>query len=657
MPRMVSYAVAGLVVFAASIGAADPTAPHPFRLGDNGGTAAPPAPANPPNQLPQFIPAMQGGSPQASAFRAWRQDLPTAAQVRGACDKPSTQEVKDACARYGPRTSYASQTTYQFDLAELLGAESLAFAAYYIDATTVTDALAALGFAQKNAGGGAVGALGAIPGVDLSAFAGNILEGLAKAIEDRAKAEAADFVFQMVRDNICKNAEMKSWLSLTCNLAADGAFGGSSSPGGLSALDLFRQAVQQDMRHLPSSLAQQEVETTAYAALGPATGDLVSAMLAGEPPQRALLGFQRETRSITDPALAPILCAVNAPVAIQAYEPLAVQAQLGPADTGVAVFLLALEDGRCGFIYKDRTTAAQRFGLWTSSWVQLQPLRASLTQAVADGVAVQLQSGASGQDAKTKAKAAAEATTTAVLNALNVAQASLDVAKALGATPADLPQLSAVRNVVEMVQSVWTGDYGQLFTLFLSHVQPSSGSCAVAPCIGAPADLVRYAGLLAAIAGAKTSDDVKDVLLAAADPVDSWKLKWKPGLVITLGGLVGFGAGFSALPVSKNLAPELLVPVGVDVVFGEGLGLFAQVLDLGGYTRYLADGATAPRPLQSISPGILAKWAIPKVPLALFVGGAYDLDSGGVTPFGSWRICGGVAVDATLFVLKRPVPE
>ncbi|HZH18166.1 MAG TPA: hypothetical protein VE057_27685 [Archangium sp.] len=192
------------------------------------------------------------------------------------------------------------------------------------------------------------------------------------------------------------------------------------------------------------------------------------------------------------------------------------------------------------------------------------------------------------------------------------------------------------------------------------EARTSEWRCERAPCICLPEGFARYGGLLVSLADAKDAREVKAVVLASASPVGSWRWRSDPDVhrFVSLGGLVGFGGSYSlAGPREGRVTPRLLVPFGVDYQLGRaGLtwSAFFQVIDLAGYTQFAGvEERKAPRVMEAVSPGLWLKGMIPRTPVSLSVGAAYDLDAGGVTPAPAWRFSAGLSIDTPLFLLYR----
>lgn len=253
--------------------------------------------------------------------------------------------------------------------------------------------------------------------------------------------------------------------------------------------------------------------------------------------------------------------------------------------------------------------------------------------------------------------------------------------------------LSSSRDVLRMVVAAIARDLSTVYQLLLEHQAISSKTdrygdnvakrcvqeaawkapsaadpeartsewrCERRPCICLPEGFARYGGLLVSLADAKDAQEVKAVVLASSSPVGSWRWRSDPDVhhFVSLGGLVGFGATWSlAGPREDRVTPRLLVPFGLDYQLG-GAGLtwsaFFQVIDLAGYTQFVGvEERKAPRVMEAVSPGLWLKGMIPKTPVSLSLGAAYDLDAGGVTPAPAWRFSAGLSIDTPLFLLYR----
>ncbi|HEY2030126.1 MAG TPA: hypothetical protein VGH20_13055 [Myxococcales bacterium] len=183
-------------------------------------------------------------------------------------------------------------------------------------------------------------------------------------------------------------------------------------------------------------------------------------------------------------------------------------------------------------------------------------------------------------------------------------------------------------------------------------------------CVQVDPAVLQIGSLLVAVAQAQTPDEVKNAILSAAEPIDSWKAQYDPAVGDTwsLGGLVGIGlTGKAATTPTPGAAKNDFFQRPLVGIFGVewtrehagpwSTGIFLQALDLGGY---LHDNGNNVRPLQALSPGIWLRLGVFKSPFVLAIGGAYDVDDG-TQPQAHGSARGGalVAVDTRLWTLSR----
>jgi hypothetical protein len=228
-----------------------------------------------------------------------------------------------------------------------------------------------------------------------------------------------------------------------------------------------------------------------------------------------------------------------------------------------------------------------------------------------------------------------------------------------------------------MIEAAATRDYAGVWSGLFALVEDTNRDPEAGLGAGAVADLrakippriLQYGGVLVTIAQAKTSDEIADAILAAASPADSWRAKyghdaWGP---VMLGGMLGPGADYLTSPLANRDRgrPRLMGGFGVDWIFAScthfNVGVFTQLLDLGGYLQPDASGLANPRLLQAVSPGAALRIGLFGLPLALVGGYAYDFDHGypidpGESPqhpARGGRLFGVLAFDVPLFVLAH----
>ncbi|QEC77021.1 hypothetical protein [Mucilaginibacter ginsenosidivorax] len=149
-------------------------------------------------------------------------------------------------------------------------------------------------------------------------------------------------------------------------------------------------------------------------------------------------------------------------------------------------------------------------------------------------------------------------------------------------------------------------------------------------------EFVKYGSFMAAVATAKTSDDVENAIEAAALPVGSYSIKQKSEFNISLNGYVGYAWDFTKLPGKSNnrlFANGIYAPVGFSGSVGlhggkcGALTLFASLIDVGSLVSYNLKGDTTASKLKQdirlesiISPSAQLFYEIPKWPLAFGFG-------------------------------------
>jgi hypothetical protein len=149
-------------------------------------------------------------------------------------------------------------------------------------------------------------------------------------------------------------------------------------------------------------------------------------------------------------------------------------------------------------------------------------------------------------------------------------------------------------------------------------------------------EFVKYGSFMAAVATAKTSDDVENAIEAAALPVGSYTIKQKSEFNISLNGYVGYAWDFTKPPGKSNnrlFANGIYAPVGFSGSVGlhggkcGALTLFASLIDVGSLVSYNLKGDTTASKLKQdirlesiISPSAQLFYDIPKCPIAVGFG-------------------------------------
>ncbi len=513
--------------------------------------------------------------------------------------------------------------------------------------------------------------LGLLPGASVSALADRVFAGLEKAVEARAEQEATAFVLEQIQNELCSRqlppgaGSVREWLPTTCAVADAGGFSGGPGSGGLASLALLQRSLEADLRTFPGRAARTAVEA---AAVGPRIGlasaagpvqRLVDDLAAGMHPARALDNFGSSLEGSTDADVGTLACLATLPGA-QARAATAVEEAnrglrpgLGRNDAALVALLVAFSNERCRSLLATPTPTEA-----VAAWTQHLPEFVSTAADVASAMETFGRAAPAGAEERSPHDfSPVAANVTAALDVLQPLTRILSKVAPQGASRTKVLRdaVDAARSLSSMVVAVDRRDMTAVFQQVLLHNATDGASCAQQPCFAAPRGLLKYGGLLVAIAGAKDADAVKAAVLAASTPAGTWRTKyrWEAQPVVTLGGVLGFGGqtNFAGAP-----APRVLVPLGVDLSLLQwkylSVGVFLQLLDLAGYSSYVNAGGVI-RPWQALSPGGSLRIGLFGSPVVLLVGGGYDVDTGGPTAAGGGWFRFGIGIDATLFLLHR----
>lgn len=165
--------------------------------------------------------------------------------------------------------------------------------------------------------------------------------------------------------------------------------------------------------------------------------------------------------------------------------------------------------------------------------------------------------------------------------------------------------------------------------------------------------LLKYGSLMANIASAKNSDEVKSAIEAIAMPVGSSRVKRLSSFNVSLNAYVGLALGHEWIGGAENNdiinTTAVTAPVGIAVSWGNlrapftlhsqksgtkndpkfrghSFSLFVSLIDLGAVTAYRFGGDTSVSKLPEIklknilAPGVFVSWGIKKTPLSLNAG-------------------------------------
>jgi hypothetical protein len=200
----------------------------------------------------------------------------------------------------------------------------------------------------------------------------------------------------------------------------------------------------------------------------------------------------------------------------------------------------------------------------------------------------------------------------------------------------------------------------------------------------------KYGTLISTVAGAQSSDEVKQALEASVLPVGSSSIKRKSAWNISLNSYVGafYGKAHSTVQDTIRINPTqldtitrsvryrtygLYAPVGIAFShgsrkeYGFGFSMFLQIIDVGALVNfYLTEGDETALPnnfkvtlADIISPGFQLGVNIPKSPFTVMAGAQYvpalknssQITTPQIDPV-AWRVQVGIVVDIPLYNIK-----
>jgi hypothetical protein len=143
--------------------------------------------------------------------------------------------------------------------------------------------------------------------------------------------------------------------------------------------------------------------------------------------------------------------------------------------------------------------------------------------------------------------------------------------------------------------------------------------------------ILKYGSFMATIAQAKSSDDIKEAVEAAALPTGSARIKRETRFNVSLNAYCGLFAGQDRLNI-RTSAPQysygVTAPIGLAISWGRkhsSFSIFVSVFDIGAITafRFTNDTLITLPKIQLkdiISPGLFFSYGIPKTPLSINFG-------------------------------------
>lgn len=194
-------------------------------------------------------------------------------------------------------------------------------------------------------------------------------------------------------------------------------------------------------------------------------------------------------------------------------------------------------------------------------------------------------------------------------------------------------RLEEIRHYITVAGDAAAGDWAKASISVLAALHQTNTVHGATP---TTQKLLRYAGLLAAIVNARTSDDVAKAIDEVANPVGGWKAKGIPNTrTVSLSAHAGL---FGALEVRHGTygaqyedwaghfqAPALALPIGLEVSSGydaavSPVGLFIPLIDPAAFLQYDAerDGKLPGASLKTaLSPGIGLRLGIKDTPFSI----------------------------------------
>lgn len=467
----------------------------------------------------------------------------------------------------------------------------------------------------------------AMPGLDI------ILEGTAEFLRERAEAEIEFYAVEKLRGDLCATTAtppIRPLLETTCILV-ESFTDDRDSRGSRVRMESIVAALRADFELLSARLLR-----------------LVATHLTNDRRARLLLEtFSQLIQSLSS-RIEPVNVARNISDAIGQFECGGDADCIGYRSSLLRVSTLlyaALRGARLsedqlrdillpqGEDYPANLTArdAER------SWGRLVDTASGVTR-----LATELQEGSLSADARiTAAVSLVDQLLAATFDAAALAR------QARGIAVNDDGYSQAISSLRAIIRAHRDGEYAML----LSHALRLADTCLL---LGGANDeqlerfrreigsALRVLSSAAALASARTSDEVRGVLDSIAAPVGSYRTKRAPRHVFSLTGLVGFGIGYERTFADETEfhagALSLHASIGLDWSMHGGMlgsiGLYLHLIDLGALAsapfglevpggpqerevRVEVDG------LSWVSPGLYIRWGIADSPAVLAIGAAY----------------------------------
>ena len=516
------------------------------------------------------------------------------------------------------------------------------------------------------------------------------------ALQEQAQADVVDYILTSFSKAICPDGgETAAWLPATCAASDSGAWSGSVNTGGTAALQSLVRALEEDFRQIPGHLAAQfarsRLATNGIAvqrSAARAVEAAIDALVDGEPLATVLDRAAQALRQSGGQAVQPgpaadAACALQVGATVlRLYRAGALSAanleSVGPTAHSVDL-IRALYSVQCD----GGTAKSQPITWFLKTYREMREHEALITLTLADWTQEMdahearrsvLLSSLTSPDSRFSGTPAqwlelaalaelglAEAETTlrstrqllaGVLGSQSPAPAG-KVARLEGLL-ADLEDL--IGELRPLLRATASRDYGRLWAAILRLEAKVDGFEPL------PAPLRKHGPLIAALAGARSGEDIKAVLLAAAAPAGSYRIKARSDTtVLTLSGLWGASYNFHGQRPGGGqdwrFAAQL--PFGLDLVLvrpvGIPLSIFVQWIDpvQAALTSGAAQLDAGEYFAAGLSPGLRLKAGLGQSPFAISAGakGVPTVVHGKPIEF-DWVLGASLDVDATLWILK-----
>lgn len=442
-----------------------------------------------------------------------------------------------------------------------------------------------------------------------------LLNGLAKLVVTRAKAEAALYLRDHVADRLCGETPEKllpavRFFPETCTALRD-----TDPEISLYAMGAtLRFAARTDLEELPDRVLVSAEEQSPAKMAEFETMRLSYATLLAAARGRSPVDLMRSLHEVKlsrcegDSQCKVAFAAIRtASAAFDATERMGLRKEVDVYHA--AAFAVVLEERLLAARVRDEKKILSPDLM--ESLRALPPTTVRLLNSVV-ALAKRRGLGEEEKDAGARRKELAIASAEAVESLTRLAE-TLPNLKELGVQNDEktLEAIRAVRTVVRLGRAVIEEDYAAASSQAVALLVKYRGDCIEG---GSPPDTaqcklvrgaVRTLPLVAEVGSAQSSEDVAATLEAAVDPLGSYRAKYQRD-TITLGAMLGFAAGWEGLPRqdvtgSTSGTFGVFAPVGFHLAWpyeAEGAkyhgGFFVSVLDLGALASYRIDNELKP---------------------------------------------------------------